>query len=163
MKYRYILVSLGILWLGVKFILPKILEKYLGVYMMYLVNQELSESSGNFTRLFFTGIFLYCMIILRFYKDFEKYRGLLSIVTIGTSLPYLFGGHTGGRIAEYFLVYFILLIPNVNLRVHINKRVIMLFVFYLFFFIYLWTTVYKSNSTAYIPYRFYFSTDRARL
>jgi hypothetical protein len=162
-SYYYVIGTLGALVLGIRYILPKILAVYFPRYVAYLVNQALVEASGNYMRLFYIGLLFYCIVIACLGKIFGKNRGFFSIITLGVALPFILGGHTGGRIAEYFLIYFVLLVPNVNSKLKINKRVIFLSTFYIYFFLYLLTTVYLSKSSDYIPYRFYFLTDTKQI
>jgi hypothetical protein len=162
-NYYLVVGSLGILVLAIKYILPQILNEFFPHYASYITNQALMEASGHYMRIFYIGLFSYCLIVACLGKIPNKNRGFFSIITVGVILPFIFGGHTGGRIAEYFLIYFILLIPIVNLKLNINKRAVVLTPFYVYFFLYLLTTVYLSKSTDYVPYRFYFLTDTKQI
>jgi hypothetical protein len=159
LKYRYT-ISFSLLFFGgLYFLLPIFLKNYFQKYLPYLEFQGIMNQSGNYIRIFYVGIFMYCLIIACVYNNFNKNAGLFSIITLGILFPFILGSHTGGRISQYFLIYLILLIPNVNSKLNITKRVVVLSIFYIYFFIYLLTTVYASKSTEYVPYRFYFLTD----
>jgi hypothetical protein len=158
-SYYYVIGFICIFTLGIRYVLPRILETYFPRYISYIVKEGLMDTSGHYMRIFYIVLLLYCIIISYIGKTFKKNRGLFSIITLGVILPFVLGGHTGGRIAEYFLIYFVLLIPNINSKLNINKRIIILIPFYMYFFLYLLSTVYLSKSSEYVPYRFYFLTD----
>ena len=75
-------------------------------------------------------------------------------------LPWgVLGGHTGGRLAQYFLIYYCLLIPECNKRFNINYRILFMIPFYAYFFMYLIVSVTANHSNEYVPFRWYFFED----
>lgn len=136
-----------------KVLLPKIIAYFFPFFMSYLDFNGIAKSSGNLTKLFYLFIYIYLFIIS---KRIDINKGLLNIVSIGVLLPFLLGGHTGGRLAEYFLLYYTLLIPEANRRFSINYRIIFLIPFYIFFFLFLYTSVNINKSNEYVPFRWYF-------
>jgi hypothetical protein len=157
MRYGFVVIFMILFLFSYKFIFPLILSNF--KYLNYFLNPN-DFAGGTLTRLFYTGLFLYCMIIALCTNNFRQNRGLFSLVTVGIGLPFLLGGHVGGRLAEYFYIYFILLMPSVNKKLHIHKRASVMIVFYVYFFLILTATVYLSKSSEYVPYRFYFFTDK---
>jgi len=137
-----------------KIVLPKVLGAIFPLFMMYIEKGGIAQSSGNFQRLFYLVFYIY--ILLFYNKNSKIDKGQFNICTLGVMLPFVLGGHTGGRLAEYFLMYYVLLIPKINKRFNINYRVIFLFVFYAYFFMYLYVSVEINKSNEYVPFRWYF-------
>jgi hypothetical protein len=157
-KYGIVIFLSSIMVVFVRLIFPKILEIYFPYFLQYLSIRSLAESSGNFMKYFYLILFVYCLINILVNKDFKKNKGYISIITVGVIFPFIMGGHTGMRVAEYFFIYFVLLYPNANRKKNIKRKAIMLFIFYAYFFIYLFVSVYINKSTAYVPYKIYFLT-----
>jgi hypothetical protein len=146
-----------------KTVLPRLLEQYFPKYLTYIIEQSFANNGGNLMKFFYLAILFYCVTIALLYKNFIINRGLFSILTIGVCCPFIFGSMTGNRISQYFLIYLLLLIPNVNSRISINKRALFLMIFYIYFFIFLFITMYKNNTSDYIPYQFYFFADKNKI
>lgn len=136
-----------------KFLLPILVGALLPMFLFYLEHGGISSSSGNYQKIFYLLLFVYSFIL---HKKKGTYVGFLNICSIGCMLPFILGGHTGGRLGEYFLIYYSLLIPECNKRLKIKYRVLFLFPLYVFFFMYLYTSVHANHSDEYVPYRFYF-------
>ena len=160
MKYIKVIYLSSIIVVFTYFILPKLLEAYFPYFLLYIKNRNLAESSGNFMKYFYLILFVYCLVNTIKNKDLKNNNGYLSITTVGVLFPFILGGHTGGRIAEYFLIYFILLYPSANKKIKINKRAILLIAFYAYFFIFLFVSVFVNKSNEYVPYQLYFLADR---
>lgn len=138
-----------------KILLPKIIIKVFPI-LMYYYNPNVANHSGNFVRLFNLLLLIYCFIFFK--KSDKESKCLLNICTIGTIIPFSLGGHTGGRIAQCFVIYYVLLLPLVNRRFKITYRILFLVPFYIYFFLLLWV-----GGAAYVPYKFYFIEDLASL
>lgn len=145
----FIALLLGIF---LKIILPKLLDVFFPAFLVYLKKGGLGDSSGRLIKLFYLILLIYCFILQ---KKRITAPGLLNICTIGCIMPFLLGSHAGGRLSEYFLIYYSLLIPECNKRFKIEYRVIFLFPLYAFFFMYLYVSVNVNHSNEYVPFRWY--------
>lgn len=151
-KYTTFILA-GIVFVGIKVLLPKIIGVFFPIFLIYLNKSGLASSSGNLQKLFYSFLYFYSLVLLP--KDKES-EGLLNICTIGVILPFILGGHTGGRLAEYYLIYYSLLLPKCNKKFKIEYRILFLFPFYLYFFMYLYTSVNVNKSNEYVPFKWYF-------
>lgn len=154
-KRRDIVIIIVTCVVGVKIILPAILARIFPIFLFYLEKGGIMDSSGNFQRLVYFVLIVYCILLQNRQTD----KGLLHLCMLGALLPFLLGGHTGGRLAEYFLIYYVLLIPQCNKKFTISYKIIFLIPFYIFFFIYLYVSVYINFSDEYVPFRWYFLED----
>ena len=151
MAIVFIMVSI---YTGMKVVLPKILGSILPLFMLYLEKGGIKDSSGSFQRLFYLILFIYALVFHR-----KKSVGLVNICAVGVALPFVLGGHTGGRLAQYFLIYYCLLLPECNKRFNINYRILFMIPFYAYFFMYLIVSVTANHSDEYVPFRWYFLED----
>ena len=142
------------IYVGMKVVLPKILGSILPVFLMYLEKGGIKDSSGSFQRLVYLILFLYALVFHR-----KNSSGFVNICAVGVILPFVLGGHTGGRLAQYFLIYYCLLIPECNKRFNINYRILFMIPFYAYFFMYLIVSVTANHSNEYVPFRWYFFED----
>lgn len=153
----YLKLSITILFLSLfgiffKFLLPKLVGALLPMFLLYLERGGIGSSSGNFQKFFYLLLFVYSLLL---HNKKGSCVGLLNICSIGCMLPFILGGHTGGRLGEYFLIYYSLLIPECNKRLKIEYRVLFLFPLYAFFFMYLFVSVNINHSNEYVPFRWY--------
>lgn len=135
-------------------LLPKVLSA-LGLYKFtkYLVGGKLANSSGNYTRVVYTLLYLYCLLLRP--KINREYNGFLNICTLGIIFPWILGGHTGTRLSYYFLIYYVFLLPKCNKRFDIKYRVVFLIFFYIYFLLLIFVAS-KSGTGEYVPFRWYF-------
>ena len=150
---KYSLLPGIVLFIGFKFVVPIILGSVFSTYLMYL-DSGVASNSGNLMRLFYTVLLLYAILFID-----KRNQGYFNICLIGVVLMYCLGGMTGERAGRYFLIYFILLMPEVNKRFTLNYRILFLIPFYVYFFLYIYTAVTKNHSTEFIPFRWYFLED----
>ena len=132
-------------------LLPAMLKELAPFFLLYLERGGVRDSSGSFQRMVYLFMYIYALIFHR-----KKMSGILNICTIGMALPFILGGHTGGRLAEYFLIYYCLLIPDCNKRFSIQYRVLFMIPLYAYFFMYLLVSVFANHSNEYVPFRWYF-------
>lgn len=140
-----------------EWLLPIFVTKWSPENTYYL--SDLANSSGNFQRIIYLLFWLYCFFLvvmvnkknIRNEGYYDEIYSLLKICSIGVVLPFVLGGHTGGRVAEYFLIYYILLIPLCNRFLKWRFRFLMLLICGGCFFAYLYVTLNSGN--AYIPFK----------
>lgn len=123
---------------------------------------DYANAGGSFISIANILIGAYCFFLLLWQGRTDRVwsvetRGLSKICLVGVSLPFILGSHTGGRVAEYFLIYLILLIPKGHEGFSMKVRKGMMVPFYLYFFAYLWVTAYVGKSTCYVPFKMYWS------
>lgn len=134
--------------IGMKVVLPVVVSNLFQAFVMYLDPNFLTDNGRGLTKIFYLLVYIYCLILHP--KDSVGY---LNICTLGVTLPFVIGSHTGERMAQYFLIYYCLLIPKCNKRFDINYRALFLMLFYIYFFLYLFAC---NGSNEYIPFRWYF-------
>lgn len=156
-KSIFIIFALTIFSVTIKIILPKLLGNFFPYFLIYLEKNGIANQSGNFIKLVYLALFFYCLF-LKSKKDIESSR-MLNICSFGVLLPFILGGHTGSRIAMYFLIYYVFLIPRINKKFPIQYKVLFLIPFYAYFFIYLLVTVISNHTDEYVPFRWYFLED----
>lgn len=154
-KRKNIFILLASVLVMFKIILPRIIMKVFPVFIYYY-NTEVANNSGNFVRLFNILLLFYCLFFYK--KDDTEAKHLLNICIIGSVIPFVLGGHTGGRIAQSFLIYYVFLLPLVNRKFKITYRILFLIPFYIYFFLLLWV-----GGAAYVPYKLYFWEDLSSL
>jgi len=138
------------------YLLPIFVAKFMPDSTFYLAS--IADSSGNFQKIVYAVVLIYCICLFfltkkQNIKDELYYNEALSLIKVcsfGALLPFLLGGHTGGRVAEYFLIYYILVVPLCNKYLNLKIRVITLIPFTLSYFGYLYATL--SSGEAYIPF-----------
>ncbi len=148
-----IFIMVGI-YMVMKIVLPKILGSILPLFMFYIEKGGIKDSSGGFQRLVYLILFIYALVFHR-----KNSVGLVNICAVGVILPFVLGGHTGGRLSQYFLIYYCLLIPECNRRFSIHYRILFMIPFYVYFFMYLAVSVFVNQSNEYVPFRWYFLED----
>lgn len=128
----------------------------IGIYSQYLNILE-DAPGGNISRyviIAWVAIFLLIDVI---HRNLKKNQTLYFIIIVGLILPIVFGGHFGGRVARYYIIYICILIPNVlsitSLR--IRTSICALLLLYFMSFIY----VDRINTSALSPYKTILSID----
>lgn len=154
MDRRYVLFICFMGYIFFYHILLPILGVISPYYANYFTNDELKNASGNYEKLFYLVLLIYCIVANK--KGDRDSSGLLNICTLGVFFPFIMGGHTGGRVASYFLIYYLLLIPKVNKKFSIKYKSLFLVPFYCYFFLYLVVNATSNTSSGYIPFRWFF-------
>lgn len=136
-------------------VVPALKDSYIGWYLV-----DRADKSGVMICLVYAMIVGICVFLLLWKRrqgrtiDYETI-GLLKICIFGAALPYMIGAHTGGRVADYYLFFFLLLLPKCLDGYSPVFRKLTMVPFYIYFFAFLWVTVALSNSNAYVPYHTY--------
>ncbi len=135
------------------------LGKYFG-YGIYLgALQKYENTGGTITRFLFLAINVVLLWLTRKSGDGSDVRKLLYITTFGSLFPFLLGGHLGGRMSWYFMVYLCIAIPNVlsGFPVMVRRSGGMLLACYFALFMYIASN--NPMKAPYTPYRTIFSIN----
>ena len=144
--------------LFIAFAAELLLSKFseIGIYSQYLniLEDAPGGSISRYVIIAWVAIFLLIDVI---HRNLKKNQTLYFIIIVGLILPIVFGGHFGGRVARYYIIYICILIPNVlsitSLR--IRTSICALLLLYFMSFIY----VDRINTSALSPYKTILSID----
>lgn len=158
--YRYFNFKLLIICVAGLFALFKcgmsLVEDNLLGYENYLKHMDDMEG-GKFTRIVYVAINVIMFYLARHSKK-EVYP-LLYISSLGCAFPFIFGGHLGGRIANYFLIFLCISIPN-TLRVYVRPvRRVAASVLFLYFIAIVFISSRNKEKSPYTPYQTIFTVD----
>ncbi|MDR0660902.1 MAG: EpsG family protein [Prevotellaceae bacterium] len=159
-RFSFLFVLLSLIVISVAYPIVKSLLSNHAYISEYLQNIT-SYSGGDKIRVFYLILFT-ALLALTFYRRKPSLaidKGLFSIILPGVFLPFLFGGHLGGRIAEYFLIYLAILIPQVLSLYQIRWKALCVYILMLYFFLLLYKTQFVSERSPYIPYQSIFFAD----
>lgn len=143
-----------------KWLLPIIILDVVPSGTYYI--SSFANSSGNVQKIIYLLFFLYCFGLYFLARKqeikndsyYKEINALLKICFIGVLMPFVLGGHTGGRVAEYFLIFYSLVVPLCNKYLKWRIRAFIICVCAVCFLGYLYVSVKSGN--AYIPYETYF-------
>lgn len=110
-----------------------------------------SFSGGNITKISNIG-WLVVVGVIDMVRRNPNNKRFYGIIIIGLVFPFVFGGHLGGRVAQYFLIYYCLLIPST----YIASSRMMKYVWNGVLVIYFCANIYinsMSQGSQYVPYR----------
>ncbi len=139
-------------------ILPKIsflADSSLSLYLLKFAN-----FGGMMYAIFYLLILLVVALLIlwrwRTKKDIsDEIAGTFKICLVGVALPFIIGTHTGGRVADYFLIYLIVLIPLVLEEYSIFFQKIIMIVFYLYYIVLVYMDAFHGSSV-FTPYNVYY-------
>lgn len=121
-------------------------------YSIYL--EVLDEMAGG-SMLGFSFI-LWFILIFTIDKIFtnsqSSYKKLYNVIFAGLIFPFVFGGHLGLRLSQYYFIYFCLLIPHVLCNVNRLVRWSVVFMLFGYFIIALYINK-NSDGAQFIPYK----------
>lgn len=144
--------SLFLLFRGIMYII----DTYLG-YGQYL--DILNEmEGGSILKYFFLVLNITFLLLTRKQKSIREYR-LFYLTTFGSLIPFLFGGHLGGRISWYFMCYLCIILPNYIITRSLTIRRIYAFFLCGFFSLTIWISTKNPVKTPYTPYQTIFSIE----
>lgn len=149
------LIVLSVLFLIAKTLLLNFLLSF-ELYTAYLSEDGMVPKGGIFIQYFYMLLLLFCYLI-RNNKKQDANDDLFKIVFVGTVLVLIFGPHLGDRIAQYFYIYYTILIPSIlytqpyKYRIYFTKLFYFLFIMY--FCLMLSFPFIKGTHSFYIPYK----------
>lgn len=129
----------------------------LGSYSYYLrVFDTFQNHGGDKNKYLFLLLWIACYFLHKKIIKKDYISKLLRICIFGLIFPFVLGGHLGQRLGQYFIVYFIFLVPEIlNGNPFAKKyRFYIMIAFYMYFFLLLYIN-HHGGGDAYIPYRFY--------
>lgn len=134
-----------------------ITDKLLPFYSSYILNSS-EYQGGSLMRLFMLllNIILLCRCFK--YKSINNYR-LSAICCIGTIFPFILGSHIGNRIAEYFYLCLVYLIPALMINLKNQFRNLSLLIFYSYFMITVIVDAQNPVKSALTPYKTIINVD----
>ena len=130
-------------------------------YAIYIT--DFKSSGGDLLKYVYIVIIIFLFAL---YKISKKYDPVVSsgfyVLIMGVSLPFMLGGHTGGRMQQYFFCILFFMIPRILELCNQRSRNI----FYVFFALFFLLQVYQSHANAvytgkdqFVPYQTVFSID----
>lgn len=115
-------------------------------------------SGGDKVKIFNIIVYFLLLFISKCNHTYKKAEGLFSLVFLGLVLPFTFGGHLGGRVSAYFLIFNIILIPVVLIKSNIYLKLTFIMLFVVYYIVFLYISQYSGRS-GFIPYQFIFYID----
>lgn len=161
---RYIPVILILIAIGYKTILETFLT--IGYYdhvsnkLLTISEENMTEGGGMYIRIAMLLVIV-CLYLLTWLKKVEVDRNLLSLCSIGCIFPFLIGTHMGMRIAEYFLIYLCLVIPQVLCAYKSYFRALCVILFMCYFLL-LIATGRNQKRAPFLPYQTIFNIDNIK-
>lgn len=130
-----------------------------GLYEHYMSRTE-EFSGGNLTR-YVTIIILLTSYVLAWIKSGVKSLNcrFIGLALIGMVFPFVLGGHLGGRMSEYFLVFTLIAIPNVVVKYSMFIRGSYSFLTSILFILIIYTSTKNPSKPPMTPYQTIFTQD----
>lgn len=127
----------------------------------YLFGSQ-TNGSGKMNLLLYVGFLCYCLLlwVIRYrngIRPTEEMLSMFSVAATGIVFPFILGTHTGYRIALYFFIYLVLLIPKCHEYISLKTRQALMIPYYVYFVLYLIMSVSINESNAYVPYQTYWN------
>lgn len=155
-KWKYVILAMCGISLLFNHLIILLLENNL--YVSYFFTSEGFEG-GNFIRLFYIFLYLLLLLLSYIYNSYNETKHLFVAMIPGFFFPFLLGGHLGGRIASYFYLGFIYLLPAVLSKSSTKIRMAVMILLCFFFFSILYVSTNNAIKTPYTPYKTIFEVD----
>lgn len=128
------------------------------IYTYYLYNNELYEG-GGYIRFFYVILYLILLAIAYKKSIFPETKRIFTVLMPAFFIPFLFGGHLGGRLSSYLYLFFILLIPQVLSFCNTKIKILFMAMLCTFFFALLYISERAGDKSPYTPYKTIFEVD----
>lgn len=149
--FTFLLILVLILFIQVLLNLP-----YFSAFYYYIDNMD-SFQGGSINKILYLSL-----SIGTFFISLKKHDRILTnmslLCLVGTTFMFALGGHVGGRIAEYFTIYFCILIPNI-LEYYKQYIVRVAGILTLWFIANVYTTTQIPQKTPITPYQTILTVD----
>lgn len=86
-------------------------------------------------------------------------RKLLYVTSFGAIWPFVLGGHLGGRIGWYFLIYLCVLVPHVLVQCKTTLRSLYATALVVYFLLFVYITTLNPIKQPLTPYQSILTTD----
>lgn len=151
---RITIICFFILTVGFQLLILQIAK--LNLYVNYL--EELDAFSGG-DKIKYANIAWFFMIIIidLIHKKSKNNLPLYFIVFFGIVFPFVFGGHFGGRVSRYYLIYLCLLIPETLSRGSLLTKNIVCCALIVYFLLLIYVNANATGSM--VPYQSIFFID----
>ncbi len=152
----YQTILLGLLIVLFFNIIVELMIKYnfYGTYFTFIDRLEDISKGSRFIKYAYLLFFLIMGTLDYLHKNLAKNKMMYSILFFGLLLYFLFPGQLGKRVAQYYLLYFCLLIPSVLSKLNVSFKQITIFILVLYFFINIYVATYQSSARShYVPYQ----------
>lgn len=137
-------------------IVEYVINTYMPFYNLYLIGID-SMSGGNIIKYVYVILNLMLFFFARHHK--REIYPLLYISSLGAIFPFIFGGHIGGRIANYFLIFLCISIPKIFNYYSYKMQIRVGAILCSFFLALLYVSVGNSIKSPYTPYQTIFSIN----
>ena len=158
--YNFFSVPFALFCMCVGFLLgPKVMNILFRIPVFVVYEHYIDSgftAGGNKIQYIYYLLFFFSLIIYFLSKNRAKFGRLISIIAVGIVCSRVFGATMGGRMALYFYVFFILLIPYLFEELKPSYlRKFYLIPFYLYYVLFLYTdSIHNKGYTNYILYFF---------
>lgn len=136
--------------------LEYLISTYFPIYNIYLKKLD-SMEGGNTLKYFY--IMLNAILFFLSRKHKKDIYPLLFISSIGALFPFILGGHLGGRVANYFLIFLCISIPKIFNYYSYKIRIGVGGVLCSFFIALLYVSTGNEVKSPYTPYQTIFTID----
>ena len=158
--YNYFSVSFSLFCVCIGFVIgPKVMTIFFGIPIISAYQNYIDsgfKAGGAKSQYLWYLIFFFSLVIFSLSSHKKSFGKLFSITSIGVVFPRLFGATMGGRMAIYFYVFYILLVPCLFTELKpVYFRKFYLVPFYLYYVLFLLTDAdHDKGYTNYVLYFF---------
>lgn len=147
-----IILSLGIY---LSFSIIGLLLNYYDYFYSYILIKDVLDKSGNIIKYIFLIIFVLMFLYDRISSKNKNRDSYYSVIIFGLLSFLLLGGHVGYRVGEYFLIYFILLIPLFfhDFKLYYLKQIYIFFSILFFSYTPYYNFSVKGSKSDIVPYQ----------
>ena len=110
-------------------------------------------------RLYVYPLVIISLCVLSWKKRDWLTRKLLYVTSFGAIWPFLLGGHLGGRIGWYFLIYLCVLVPHVLVQCKTTLRSLYATALVVYFLLFVYITTLNPIKQPLTPYQSILTTD----
>lgn len=155
MTFPRMILVLIIIGVGIRVII-RLYAEYFG-YTYYLLADV--EYSGGSLISYVYPLVIISLCVLSWKKRDWLTRKLLYVTSFGAIWPFVLGGHLGGRIGWYFLIYLCVLVPHVLVQCKTTLRSLYATALVVYFLLFVYITTLNPIKQPLTPYQSILTTD----
>lgn len=155
MTFPRMILVLIIIGVGIRVII-RLYAEYFG-YTYYLLADV--EYSGGSLISYVYPLVIISLCVLSWKKRDWLTRKLLYVTSFGAIWPFVLGGHLGGRIGWYFLIYLCVLVPHVLVQCKTTLRSLYATALVVYFLLFVYITTLNPIEQPLTPYQSILTTD----